>query len=72
MKLSRRGKQARRGRHTKRTRKHHTRRIKHHSKQYKRTYRKNNRKLKHNKRIQRGGVTWNDTGSTKATTNSEL
>ena len=59
MKLSRRGKRtnhARRGKHTKRVRKHHTRRIKHRGKQYKRTYRKNNRKLKHNKRIQRGGV----------------
>ena len=61
MKLSRRGKRtnhARRGRHTKRVRKHHTRHIKHRGKQYKRTYRKNNRKLKHNKRIQRGGVSW--------------
>ena len=61
MKLSRRGKRtnhARRGKHTKRVRKHHTRRIKHRSKQYKRTYRKNNRKLKHNKRIQRGGWEW--------------
>ena len=63
MKLSKRIKHVRRGRHTKRTGKHHTRRIKHRSKQYKRTYRKNNRKLKNNKRIQRGG-TWNrnDTG----------
>ena len=61
MKLSRRGKRtnhARRGKHTKRVRKHHTRRIKHRGKQYKRTYRKNNRKLKHNKRIQRGGWEW--------------
>ena len=61
MKLSRRGKRVictRRGRHTKRVRKHHTRRIKHRGKQYKRTYRKNNRKLKHNKRIQRGGWEW--------------
>jgi hypothetical protein len=56
MKLSRRGKSARRGRHTKRAGKHHTRRIKHRAKQYKRTYRKNNRKLKHNKRVQYGGV----------------
>jgi hypothetical protein len=58
MKISKRIKHVRRGRHTKRTGKHHTRRIKHRSKQYKRTYRKNNRKLKNNKRIQRGG-TWN-------------
>ena len=61
MKLSRRGKRtkhARRGKHTKRTGKHHTHRIKHRGKQYKRTYRKNNRKLKHNKRIQRGGWEW--------------
>jgi len=63
MKLSRRGKRtnhARRGRHTKRVRKHHTRRIKHRGKQYKRTYRKNNRKSKHNKRIQ-GGATFEET-----------
>jgi hypothetical protein len=65
MKLSRRGKRtnhARRGKHTKRVRKHHTRRIKHRGKQYKRTYRKNNRKLKHNKRIQRGGWEWETEG----------
>ena len=54
MKLSKRIKQFRRGRHTKRSGKH-TRR-KYRGKQYKRTYRKNNRKLKHNKRIQSGGV----------------
>jgi hypothetical protein len=72
MKLSKRIKHVRRGRHTKRTGKHHTRRIKHRSKQYKRTYRKNSRKLKNNKRIQRGGapiprspeVTWDKTNNT--------
>ena len=53
MKLSKRIKQFRRGRHTKRSGKH-TRR-KYRGKQYKRTYRKNSRKLKNNKRIQRGG-----------------
>lgn len=46
MKLSRRGKSARRGRHTKRAGKHHTHHIKYRDKQYKRTYRKNNRKYK--------------------------
>ena len=56
MKLSKRIKQFRRGRHTKRSGKH-TRR-KYRGKQYKRTYRKNNRKLKNNKRIQRGGWEW--------------
>lgn len=57
MKLSRRGKRtnhARRGKHTKRTGKHHTRRIKYRGKQYKRTYSKHNRKSKYNKRIQGG------------------
>ena len=79
MKLSRRGKRtkhARRGKHTKRTGKHHTRRIKHRGKQYKRTYRKNNRKLKHNKRIQRGGliVNWtpNNTGNIYNASNVQL
>ena len=69
MKLSKRIKQFRRGRHTKRSGKH-TRR-KYRGKQYKRTYRKNSRKLKNNKRIQRGGaprtpspvVIWNKTNS---------
>jgi hypothetical protein len=54
MKLSKRIKHVRRGRHTKRHGKH-TRR-KYRGKQYKRTYRKNSRKLKNNKRIQRGGA----------------
>ena len=70
MKLSKRIKQFRRGRHTKRSGKH-TRR-KYRGKQYKRTYRKNNRKLKNNKRIQRGGapittspeVKWDKTNTT--------
>lgn len=56
MKLSKRIKHFRRGRHTKRSGKH-TRR-KYRGKQYKRTYRKNSRKLKNNKRIQRGGWEW--------------
>jgi hypothetical protein len=55
MKLSRRGKQARRGRHTKRTGKHHTRRIKHRGKQYKKTYRKNKKRIRC--RSLRGGLT---------------
>ena len=70
MKLSKRIKHFRRGRHTKRSGKH-TRR-KYRGKQYKRTYRKNSRKLKNNKRIQRGGapittspeVEWDKTNTT--------
>ena len=76
MKLSRRGKSARRGRHTKRAVKHYTRRIKHRCKQYKKTYRKNNRKLKHNKRIQSGGVAitvkWSGNEDTRTASNVQL